>query len=125
MKNINNNSFKANFAKARAPTDGLQKCDKTVIEEEDEEADLTVVPEEVLAGESDMSIRATTVMMIQKKAVDRDTIQMVAKSTASAFAPLICVDDFDGLDDLSQGDGRPSIGGQGGQPRADSSVSRA
>ena len=77
------------------------------------------MPEEVLAGESDMSIRATTVMMIQKTAVDRDTIQMVAKSTESAFAPLIDVDA------LSQSDGKPSICGQGGQSRADSSVSWA
>jgi len=55
----------------------------TLIEEEDDEADQSVVPEEVVAGECD---RATTVMMINKTAAGRDTIQMVAKSTESAFA---------------------------------------
>ena len=72
------------------------------IEEEDDEADQSVVPEEVMEGECE---RATTVMMINKKTVDRDTIKMVAKSMEPAFARLISVED------LSQSNGKPSIDG--------------
>ena len=81
------------------------------IEEEDDEADQSVVPEEVVVGECD---RATTVMMINRKVADSDTIKMVAKSTESAFAPQI------GVEDLSKSNQKPGILGQGGQPRADS-----
>ena len=78
------NFFKAHLTKATAEVEG--------IEEEDDEADLTVVPEEVGASECD---RSTTVMMIKTKAVDRDTILMVAKSTESAFAPMINIHDLE------------------------------
>ena len=64
--------------------------------EEADEADLSVVPEEVGPGECD---RSTTVMMIKKKAVERDTILMVAKSTESAFAPMISIDGLTNLND--------------------------
>ena len=65
---------------------------KEVIKEEDDEADLTVVPEEVGPSECD---RSTTVMMIKTKAVERDTILMVAKSTESTFAPMINIQDLE------------------------------
>lgn len=85
--------IKANFA---LPTSSKHNTQVSVIQEEeneftmvvddldDDEADQSIVPEEVVAGECD---RATTVMMMNKKAVERDTVKMVAKSMESALVP--------------------------------------
>jgi hypothetical protein len=52
-----------------------------------------VVPEEVQDGECE---RSTTVMVINKKAVNNDSIDMVAKSIDCALdPPLITVEDAD------------------------------